>query len=78
MFSTEDVVLRVVLNKEISVGNKNRYVDTNMVRFEMYTCGSKRPIRWGKIGKLGHLVVKPNEGPFPEENARIDRFSTCC
>jgi hypothetical protein len=24
-----------------------------MVRFEMYNCGSKRQIRWRKIGKLG-------------------------
>jgi hypothetical protein len=60
------VAPRVVLNKEISVGNKNKYVDTNMVRSEFYNCGSKRPIRWEKIGKLGLLVVKPYEGPFPE------------
>jgi hypothetical protein len=58
------VAPRVVLNKEIWVGNKNRYVDTNMVRSEMYSCGSKRPIRWGKIGKLGLLVVMPYGVPF--------------
>jgi hypothetical protein len=60
------VVPRVVLNKEILVGNKNRYVDTDMVRFEMFNCGSKRPIRWGKIGKLGLLVIKTYKSPFPE------------
>jgi hypothetical protein len=66
MSSIEDVAPRVVLNKAISVGNKTKYVDTNMVHSEVYNCGSKRPIRWGKITKLGLLVVKPYEGPFPE------------
>jgi hypothetical protein len=42
------VAPRVDLNKEISVGNKIKYVDTDMVRSEVYNCGSKRPIRWGK------------------------------
>jgi hypothetical protein len=42
------VVPWVVL-KEISVGNNNRYVDNNMVRFEMYNWGSKRPIRLENI-----------------------------
>jgi hypothetical protein len=30
-----------ILNKEISIGNKHKYVDTNMVRSEFYNCGSK-------------------------------------
>jgi hypothetical protein len=64
--SNEDVVPRVVLNKDISIGNKNKYMDTNMVRSELYNCGGKRPIRRGKLGKLGLLVVRPYEGPFPE------------
>jgi hypothetical protein len=42
------VAPRVDLNKEISVGNKIKYVDTDMVRSEVYNCGTKRPIRWGK------------------------------
>jgi hypothetical protein len=64
--SNEDMVPRVVLNKDISIGNKNKYMDTNTVRSELYNCGSKRPIRRGKLGKLGLLVVRPYEGPFPE------------
>jgi hypothetical protein len=61
-----NVVPRVVLNKEISIGKKTKYANTNMVCSDIYNCGSKRPRRWGKIGKLGLLVVKPYEGPFPE------------
>jgi hypothetical protein len=58
-----NVAPRVVLNKEISVDNKTKYVYTNMVRSEMYNCGSKRLTRWGKIGKLGLVVnVMPWRG----------------
>jgi hypothetical protein len=49
MLSTKHIVVpRVNLNKEESVGNKNKYVDNSLVRSEVYYCGSKRPIRWGK------------------------------
>jgi hypothetical protein len=53
-----------ILNEVISLGHKNEYADTNMVRFELYCCGSKRPVRWGEIWKKGVLVVKPDEVPL--------------
>jgi hypothetical protein len=53
-----------ILNEVISPGHKNEYADTNMVRFELYCGGSKRPVRWGEIGKKIVLVVNPDEGPL--------------